>query len=476
MRNLFTFGLANVLPGFRRIVAAGAAVTVVAGLLGSAGTASAAPQDDILEQLNRIPGMTVLSEGTPPAPDHRYFVLSYTQPVDHRQPGGATFQQRFSLVHRSTDRPMILHTTGYDLYPTSFRTETTQLVGGNQISTEQRFFSPSRPEPANWDYLNIWQAATDHHRLVSALKPLYPKKWLSSGASKGGMASVYHSRFYPGDVDGVVAYVAPNDHIDDEDSAYDRFFDTVGDPGCRTALADLQVEAFERRPELVALLTEQAAKNGWTFDKIVGSVDKAFEKSAMMLGWAFWQYFGRTECAKVPTTAVTTAQLYEYIDATVGFGSFADQNLGQMTPYYFHAMTELGSPQPQFAHLRGYLKYPDSGSVYSNVPKELHRPHNAGPMLDMDRWVRTSSQRILFIYGQNDPWSAERFTPSRYDSHSYTAPGLHHGAKIANLAEGDRIAATDIVRRWADVGFESAGEHPAINPDELEVVRVPLPF
>ena len=457
-------------------VAAGLAVAVVASLLGSPGSAGAAPQEDILEQLKQIPGMTVLSEGTPPAPEHRYFVLSYTQPVDHRRPGGATFQQRFSLVHKSTDRPTILHTTGYNLYPTSFRTEPTQLVVGNQISTEHRFFPPSQPDPANWDHLTIWQAATDHHRLVSALKPLYPKKWLSSGASKGGMASIYHSRFYPGDVDGVVAYVAPNDHNNDEDSAYDRFFASVGPDSCRTALADLQVEAFKRRPELVALLTEHAAKYGWTYDKIVGSLDQAFEKSVMMLGWAFWQYLGQTECAKVPATSATTVQIFEFINNSVNFGSFGDRDLGQMTPYYFQAMTELGWPQPQFEHVRPYLKYPDSSSVYSNVPPELHRPHRPGPMLDMDQWVRTSSQRILFVYGQNDPWSAERFTPSQHDSHSFTAPGAHHGARISLLAGGDRVAATDIVRRWADVGVQSAGEYPPVNLDELEVVRPPLPF
>ncbi|SDM40892.1 S28 family serine protease [Allokutzneria albata] len=460
----------------RKTVAASAATVIAACLLGPAGAAGAEPRKDILDELKRIPGLTVLSEGPPPTPEHRYFVLSYTQPVDHRQPGGATFQQRFQLVHKAVDRPMVLHTTGYNLYPTSFRGELTQLVDGNQISTEHRFFPPSRPEPSDWSHLTVWQAASDHHRLVSALKPLYPRRWLATGASKGGMASVYHNRFYPRDVDGVVAYVAPNDHVNDEDSAYDRFFATVGDPACRSALADLQVEAFKRRPELLALLTEQAAKDGWTFDKIVGSADRVFEKSAMMLGWAFWQYFGQAHCAKVPATTSATAQIYDYIQATVNFGSFADQNLGQMVPYYFQAMTELGWPQPQFAHLRGYLKYPDSPSVYSNVPKELHRPHRPTPMLDVNHWVRTDSQRIMFIYGQNDPWSAERFTPSPHDSHSYTAPGSNHGARISLLNGDDRIAATAVVRRWAGAEVGQANDYPAVDPRALDVVRTPLPF
>ncbi|GAA4023453.1 S28 family serine protease [Allokutzneria multivorans] len=455
-----------------RGVVAASAVAVVA----AAGTAGAAPQEDILDQLKRIPGLAVLSEGPPPTPDTRYFVLGYTQPVDHRQPGGATFQQRFQLVHKSAARPTVLHTTGYNLYPTSFRSEPTQLVDGNQISTEHRFFPPSQPQPATWDHLNIWQAATDHHRLVAALKPLYPKKWLASGASKGGMTSVYHSRFYPRDVDGVVAYVAPSDHVNDEDSAYDRFFATVGDAACRTALADLQVEAFKRRPELVAMLTEHSAKENWTYDKIVGNLDKAFEKSIMVLSWAFWQYSGQQHCDKVPTTKASTSQIYDYVQANVDFGSFADQNLIQMVPYYFQAMSELGWPRQKQAHISGYLKYPDSSTIYSNVPKELHRPHRPMAMLDVHNWVRTQGQRILFINGQNDPWGAERFTPSPHDSHSFTAPGSNHGAKIAALSGADRTAATDILRRWAGSDVRLDGAAPVIDPSQLDVVRTPFPF
>lgn len=38
------------------------------------------------------------------------------------------------------------------------------------------------------------------------------------------------------------------------------------------------------------------------------------------------------------------------------------------------------------------------------------------------------------------------------------------------------LAATDIVHRWVEVGFQAAGTQPVVNPAELEVVRTPLPF
>ena len=72
-------------------------------------------------------------------------------------------------------------------------------------------------------------------------------------------------------------------------------------------------------------------------------------------------------------------------------------------------------------------------------------------MIDVDLWVRTQSQRMMFVYGENDPWGAERFTPSRRDSALYVAPGANHGANIARLNPEDSAEAAATLRRWAGV-------------------------
>ena len=141
---------------------------------------------------------------------YRLFLLTYDQPADHDQPGGTRFPQRMALLHRDEAAPMVLYSTGYFINPTSGRTELTRLINANQLLVEHRYFEPSRPQPTDWKLLTIEQAARNHHRIVSALKPLYGAKWLSSGGSKGGMTSIFHRRFFPDDVDGTVAYVSPS--------------------------------------------------------------------------------------------------------------------------------------------------------------------------------------------------------------------------------------------------------------------------
>ncbi|MEV6302630.1 S28 family serine protease [Actinoplanes sp. NPDC051861] len=432
-----------------RFVAALASLFV---LLSPAAVANAAVSDDpLLDQLRSIPGLTVVSET--PATGYRFFLLSYRQPADHRHPSKGSFEQRLTLLHRSSDAPVVLATSGYGLAvaPRPSQTEPTLLLNGNQVSVEHRFFRTSRPAPADWSDLNIWQEATDEHRIVTALKSVYSGNWIRTGGSKGGMASVYHRRFYPRDVDGVVAYVAPDDVINPADSAYDRFFDTVGTPECRKTLDEVQRQALLRRDRLVPRLEAEAAAQGWTFSGSIGTADRSFEMTVLDSVWAFWQYSLESDCASVPAATATDDELWEWIDGVAGWSFYTDQGLEYYFPYYRQAAAQLGWPELRFEHLRGLRNHPKLYTANSSLPPELRTWHNPLPMIDVDLWVRTASERMMFIYGENDPWGGERFTPSRRDSVLYVAPGANHGANIARLNPEDAAEATATLRRWAGV-------------------------
>lgn len=454
-----------------RLLAAGAlllgslgtvAVSAPASASAAKPTAGTVAEDDIVARLKAVRGLSIVEEQPAPAP-FRFFVLNFTQQTDHRRPSAGTFQQRFTLLHRGTDRPMILHTTGYNVPIRVFRSEPTRLVDGNQISVEQRFFTPSRPQPEDWSKLTIWQAATDHHKLVAALKPIYAAKWISTGASKGGMTSIYHRRFYPSDVDGTVAYVAPNDVINAEDRAYDRFFGTVGTPGCRKAMNDLQIEALRRRSDLVARFAAWATANNATFTQLVGDVDHALEYLVTDATWAFWQYGNAAGCADVPKTTASSEAILAWFDRVVGLASYTDAGGAPYVPYYYQAGTQLGYPTVQYPHLAGLLRYPDQNQPRSYVPRNIRMSFNPVTMIDVDLWVKLFGRNLLFVNGQNDPWGAEPFRLGHgtRDSYSYVAAGANHGANISLLTPAERATSTSALLRWAGVsapaGLRTAG-------------------
>ncbi|GAA1354932.1 S28 family serine protease [Streptomyces beijiangensis] len=443
------------------------ALVVLIGTVSAAGVSTAGavttaePSTDIKEQILAIPGMSLIEEK--PYAGYRYFVLNYTQPVDHRHPSKGTFQQRLTLLHKDTSRPTVFFTSGYNVSTTPSRSEPTRIVDGNQVSLEYRYFTPSRPQPADWTKLDIWQAASDQHRIFQALKPLYSKKWLTTGGSKGGMTATYFERYYPRDMDGVVAYVAPNDVVNNEDSAYDRFFQQVGTKECRDKLQAVQREALVRRVPLEKKYAEYAAANGYTFTT-VGTLDKAYEAVVLDYVWGFWQYSLVADCAEIPADAphATDQAIWDSIDTISGFSFYTDQGLSPYTPYYYQAGTQLGSPdirQPWLGKLSRYGYQPPRNFVPRSIPMRFEK----GVMRDVDSWVKRNAHQMLFVYGQNDPWGAERFSVGRHadDSYVFTAPGLNHGANVAGLAADQKALATARILDWAGVAPAAVQADPA---------------
>ncbi|MFI6276490.1 S28 family serine protease [Streptomyces sp. NPDC050988] len=448
-------------------------LVVLIGTVSTAGAATAAQPDatgtnvvnddaaDIKDRLLAIPGMSLIEEK--PYTGYRYFVLNYTQPVDHRKPSKGTFQQRITMLHKDTARPTVFFTGGYNVSTTPRRSEPAQIVDGNQISMEYRFFTPSRPAPADWSKLDIWQAASDQHRIFKALKPIYDKKWISTGGSKGGMTATYYERFYPRDMDGVVAYVAPNDVVNKEDSAYDRFFAKVGTKECRTRLNAVQREALVRREPLEKKYQEVAAAEGYTFNTI-GSLDKAFEAVVLDYVWGFWQYGTLAGCDEIPADAknATDEEIWTSVDTISGFSFYTDQGLEPYTPYFYQAGTQLGAPTIVFPHIeKKYIRY---GYLPPRnfVPRDISMKFQPGAMHDVDAWVKRNANQMLFVYGQNDPWGAEPFRVGKgaRDSYVFTAPGMNHGANVAGLVPDQKALATARILEWAGVASAAVQADP----------------
>jgi hypothetical protein len=447
VRSLLAFGLAS------------------AQVLAVASVATASP--DIKDRIAALPGVRIISEGT--SGTARTFVLGIQQPADHRRPRGPKFEQRFSLLHKDDSKPMVLHTTGYNLPGTIGASEPARLVDGNQLSVEQRFFTPSRPSPADWDDLNIWQAANDHHRIVLAFKQIYHARWLSTGASKGGMTSIYHRRFFPRDVDATIAYVAPNDVVNDHD-VYGEFIRNVGnDPTCNRRLEGVQRQILQHRDEIVSRLEAK----GYTY-KQFGSAHRALEILVLDTPFTFWQYGAQDQCALVPGSGASVDDLWTFMDKTVGWDFYTDAGVAPYTPYYYQAGTQLGWPEADESAVRDLLRYPGVSVPRSMVPAEIKFPHfDRSAMRDVDSWVRYQGSRLLFVNGQNDPWSAEPFRlgPGTRDSLSFAVPNGNHGSNIAKLPEKERAAATAAVLRWAGVSGSVSAQAAGEDPDSLDALR-----
>lgn len=431
--------------------AASAAVltATAAGRARAASVTRRTHDDDIVRRLSAVPGLRVVEERPGAEEGYRFFVLGLRQPVDHADRSAGTFEQRLTLLHASAERPMVLATTGYEVPLQPRRTEPAVLLGANQILVEHRCFGTSRPATLDLTHLTVLQAADDHHRIVRALRRLYPAAWISTGGSKGGMASVYHRRFHPHDVEGTIAYSAPNNVDDGDDSAYLRFLDTVGTATDRDALRAVQRALLTHRTELVARYESWAAAAGDTF-RIVGSADQALEVAVLRAPFMFWQNGpGAADREAIPGPEASVDELYTWLDATAGLALYADTNARRYIPYWYQLGTQMGYLSVPTAHLADLLRHPEGIAPRVFVPRDIPMPFDQGAMADIDRWVRRGGTRLLFVNGAQDPSVAEPFPPAAHDSRVLWAPGAGHHVTLDALSATDRATAAAMLTRWA---------------------------
>ena len=426
---------------------------------------------DLLQRLRAMPGVHDAEEQDTQTAGYRYFVLHFEQPVDHDDPGGQTFLQEVSLLHRDLSRPMIAWTSGYWDYYRDHTVELTNFLLANQISIEHRFFAGSRPDPADWSKLTIEQMAADQHAIITAFRTLYGGKYLTSGGSKGGMTAVYHRRFYPDDVDGTVPYVAPIS-FGAPDTRYVPFLDTLGSPECRQAVRDAATEILQhRRAAMLTSAETQATADNLQYTRI--QIGPAVESAIVSLEWAFWQYYGINSCSRVPAVTATDDAMWKFLDAVSPPSDNADASIAEFDAYYYQAYNQLGFPDGGAEYLDPYLVYTDADYLMT-LPAAQPAYDGGAAMADIDAFVRERGDRFLFVYGEWDPWTGGTFElGGATDSLRAVQLQGTHGSKIQFLEEQDQQAAVAKLKAWTGVEPMVPISNRRATDHELREPRVP---
>ena len=396
----------------------------------------------LIEKLNDLPGVTAVSiEAVYGYPEQ--FRLEITQPLDHNNPNGPSFIQEAYLHHAGEDLPMVFGPAGYG---TSERTgqELGEILGANMLIVTHRYFVGAEPDPdiADWNYLNIAQAAADHHRIVEMFKEIYKGAWVSSGASKSGQTALFHRRFYPNDVDATVAYVAPI-VFGTKDPRFVPFMEQVGSADCRSAQNNFERRLLGNRDALIPKFVAWFSDNGYTFSL---DPDEAFEYAVLEYHFAFWQ-FHNTPCEAIPDETATVDELFNHLVDVLWINFFADSYMYYYTPYYYQALKENGYPSYITSHLSDLLEVATDPGAEFFVFADVTATYNPTVVQDINQWLTTEGNNIIFIYGEYDPWSSAMFEPGNATNALRVIQAEEdHGVKIRDLDEEQRVL--DSLEAW----------------------------
>ncbi|MFA5713406.1 MAG: S28 family serine protease [Bacteroidales bacterium] len=374
------------------------------------------------------------------------YQLTVEQPVDWNNPNGKKFNQRIFLMNVAFDRPTTLVTEGYGaayVKNPNYKEELSTLLNSNLVVVEHRFFLESTPDEREWKFLSAENSAKDLHRIREILAPLYRERWIATGISKGGQQALIYTAYFPQDVDITVPYVAPLCK-GRSDGRHEPFLEQVGTPQERATLAAFQKRVLQKRGELAPKFDSLCRAKKYTFAL---PLEEIYDYSVLEFPFAFWQW--GSDIGKVPNGDASIDEIFKYWMTISSPDYFVEES--SYTPFFVQAYKELGYYGYDTKPFKGLLKIKNSRGYLSTlfVPKEVRGKFNKGLYKKLKRFVSTTNNKMLFIYGEYDPWSAVMVNePYGKNVVVVTDPKGSHRARISTLPVEMREEATAILEGW----------------------------
>ena len=376
------------------------------------------------------------------------YVTYFTQPLDHRHPEKGSFRQRVIVSHVGFDRPTVIVTEGYGAayaLRSQYREELSKLLNANMIFVEYHYFLESTPEPKDWQYLTAENSADDLHAITTAFKNIYPGKWIATGISKGGQTTLLYRTFYPDDVDISVPYVAPLCY-GVEDGRHEPFLHKVSTPENRKKIEDFQLEALKRKATLLPRFEKYCSEKNYSFR---APIEEIYDYSVLEYSFALWQW--GTPISSIPATTASDDEIFSHLLAISEPGYFTADSPN--ASFFVQAARELGYYGYDVQPFKQYLSIQSSEGYLHRLmlPEELKdMPFDKTLSKKITKFLKKQDPKMIFIYGQNDPWTAAGVTwlKNKKNIHVFIQPNGSHLARISTLPEAEKAEVMELINEW----------------------------
>ena len=376
------------------------------------------------------------------------YVTYFIQPLDHRHPEKGSFRQRVIVSHVGFDRPTVIVTEGYGAayaLRSQYREELSKLLNANMIFVEYRYFLESTPEPKDWQYLTAENSADDLHAITTAFKNIYPGKWIATGISKGGQTTLLYRTFYPDDVDISVPYVAPLCY-GVEDGRHEPFLHKVSTPENRKIIEDFQLEALKRKATLLPRFEKYCTEKNYSFR---APIEEIYDYSVLEYSFALWQW--GTPISSIPATTASDDEIFSHLLAISEPGYFTADSPN--ASFFVQAARELGYYGYDVQPFKQYLSIQSSEGYLHRLmlPEELKdMPFDKTLSQKITKFLKKQDPKMIFIYGQNDPWTAAGVTwlKNKKNIHVFIQPNGSHLARISTLPEAEKAEVMELINEW----------------------------
>lgn len=400
----------------------------------------------IMDKLISLPGVVDVQELESTRFAEKYLVV-FEHDVNYNDASFGKFTQRVFVSHVHVDSATVVVTEGYNAnYAArpSYREEFSTLFNTNLVVVEHRYFDKSTPKNIQWEFMKGEFAARDLHEVVTSLKTIYQQKWVATGISKGGQNVAIYRAHYPEDVDISIPYVAPF-CSGVEDGRHEPFIaEYCGTPQQREVIKNFQIELLKRRDALLPKLDSLAKADRLEFNIPLNEV---YDYCVLEFSFALWQW--GTPVSSIPSLEASDGEVFKYFVEIAGPSYF--EKWGPTSPFFIQAAQELGYYGYDRKPFKKWLSVKDTKGYLQKIflPQDQEFRFDDTLSKKLEEFIRTTDSKMLFIYGEFDPWSAVKVqNPNKENIKIFIEPKGSHRARINTFPDDMRGEIISILSNW----------------------------
>ena len=257
-----------------------------------------------------------------------------------------------------------------------------------------------------------------------------------------------HRRYFPKDVDASVCYVGPLNYQREDPRVY-QFLKNVSTEDDRQKVKDFQELCFKNREALLEMMKKAGEEKGMTWEF---GVDKAIDYTILEYSFAFWQW--GIPVSTIPSGNISAEDIYQHLINVVGYDFFEEKSVSDLQPYFWAALTEQGIYGYETAPFKKYLNTEEIYKFDWAFPEGITKDFDYKPMQDIKTFLDTSAEKMLFIYGEYDTWSATavelKNDASKREVYKFVRPKGNHRDRIKSFDGYTQKQIYEIIDKWIE--------------------------
>jgi hypothetical protein len=132
-----------------------------------------------------------------------------------------------------------------------------------------------------------------------------------------------------------------------------------------------------------------------------------------------------------------------------GIDWISNKGINRLQPFFYQALSEIGFYGYDISLFRDIVSFEKNLVFDFTAPDGINIEYDPVPMQKVDQFIRHHATNMIFIYGENDPWSSTAVDLT-YNNNliKIIKSGGSHLTRLKNLPKQDFNYVVQILNEW----------------------------